>query len=190
VVTAATPLTNILNTTSVGPGALFWGLDPAPGTSSAVARLSADPSVTRLLNAAQTGGIVRHPVFFIGMGVNLSFFITGGVTIGFLIGTGPNPYTLLTLVASAGAITNVGLQAVIETGVLWEDPKTYLKFGCYMQVGGGEFIQGSLGAAGNFPLHLDTWDNCGPALNFGIGLSISPVDIGFGVSYTWQMARL
>lgn len=193
VVTAAKPITDLLKLSaqSLGPGSIFFGQDPDPTAAAAVQRLTEDPSLTRLMTAARTGALPVHPVIYVGIGVNFSFFATLGASIGFLIGTGPNRYTLFSLIVSGGGITNIGLQAVVEVGLfLHQEPSQLLKLGSYMQVGGGEFIQGSLGISGNSPPHLDTWDNCGPALSLGIGLSGASADIGAGMSYTWEMARL
>jgi hypothetical protein len=191
VVTAAKPVTDVLSGQSIGPSSMFFGKDPGPAAAAAVQRLTEDSRLTTLMTAARAGALPVHPVIYVGIGVNLSFFATLGASIGFLIGTGPNRYTLFSLVVSGGVITNVGAQAVVEVGLfLHQEPSQLLRLGSYMQVGGGEFIQGSLGISGNFPPHLDTWDNCGPALSLGIGLSVSSADIGAGMSYTWEMARL
>lgn len=189
--TAAKPVTDALSAIRVGPTALFWGLDIPDALQRSVRSLPQQAAVTRLVSAAGvTSSIDRPPTFYLGISLSASFILSGGYSLGFLMGTGSNAYTLAVLTLNGGGVTNAGIQATVEACVMWQEPEVFLGFGAYVQADGGEFFQGSLGVSGNIPLHLNAFDNCGPALNAGAGVSILPLDIAGGISYTWKMARL
>lgn len=62
----------------------------------------------------------------------------------------------------------------------------YTGFGSFLQIDGGEVLQGSIGASGGIPLHLRTWDNCRLTRTPAIGVSVSPIDLAGGFTYTFQ----
>lgn len=193
IMTAAKPVLDLLHATSVGPGDLFWGKDVSASQALMIRGLGQHPSVSRLTAAAKTGaGISTNtsPCFYVGINLSAAFIVSGAASCGFLIGTGPDPYTLWTFGVSGGGTTNIGIQATAEVGVGWQQPRDLLGWGASLQIDAGEFFQGSLGASGNIPLHLRDWDNCGPALTWGVGVSALPGDIAGAISYTWNMARL
>lgn len=192
VLTAAKPITDSLYSKPVGPGSLFWGLDFDSSIQQAARSLPNDQRVNRLVAAATRGANVTSassPTFYIGISLSASFLLSGGYSLGFLIGTGRTAYNLAVLTLNGGGVLNAGLQGTVEVAVFWQEPSFFLGLGAYEQIDGGEFFQGSVGASGNVPLDLSNWSNCGPAINFGVGLSVSPVDIAAGLSYAWRMLR-
>jgi hypothetical protein len=190
--TAAKPVLDILDATRIKPGDLFWGLSVSSALQSLVEGLGQHASVSRLTTAAKTNaGISTNnaPVLYVGINMSVSFVLSGTASCGFLIGSGPDAYKLWTFALSGGGVTNVGIQGTGEIGVLWLPPREVLGFGASVQVDAGEFFQGSLGITGNMPLHMRVFDNCGPAMTWGVGVSVLPGDIAGAVSYTWNLAQ-
>jgi hypothetical protein len=191
--TAAQPLLNILNDTHVRPGDLFWGIDVNPAAPALARALGQHASVSRLTSAAKTNGNIvtnRSPVLYIGINLSVSFVVSGTASCGFLIGSGPDGVTLWTFGVSAGGTTNAGIQGTGEIGVFWMPPRELLGFGASLQIDAGEVFQGSLGVTGNIPLHMRTFDNCGVAMTWGVGVSALPGDIQGTLNYTWNLAQI
>lgn len=180
-----------LRNTDVGPGVFFWGLNFSSEVWQAVEDLAQDARVARFRTAAVTGapqlGSSGATTFYVGVTLNVSFVISGGYSLGFLLCPGVRPMGVLSY--NVGATTNAGLQAVVDLAVLWALPEDALGWGSYVQGDGGEFFQGSLGAMGGIPLHLRTWDNCGPVFSAGVGVSVLPLDVAGGLSYMLKTAQ-
>lgn len=69
-------------------------------------------------------------------------------------------------------------------------PRELLGWGSSLQVDFGEIVQGSLGVSGNMPLHLIAFDNCGPSVTMGGGVSALPGDVAGAITYTWNVAQI
>lgn len=188
---AASAVTTQLQSTPVGPGALFWGLSFSSQMSQALQTLNQSPQVVAFRNAAVAGapGLTTNgtPTFYIGIALNASFIISGGYSLGFVIGP---TETLAVLSVNVGLVTNAGVAAVVDIGLSPNPPSTTLGWGSYVQADAGEFFQVSVGVSGGIPLHIVAKDNCGPMFSVGAGVSALPIDIAGGFSYTWKMASL
>jgi hypothetical protein len=189
---AAATVVQMMATIAVGPSALFWGLTIPRELTQSVRALHEDARVRRLLTAATTGAgsipAINGTTFYIGIGGSASYLISGGYSLGFLLGTSGNHLAVVSL--NVGLVTNAGIQGSIDLGVFPGPTSDYTGFGSFLQIDGGEVLQGSIGASGGIPLHLRTWDNCGLTITPAIGVSVLPVDLAGGFAYTFQMARL
>ena len=189
---AAEPVAEALRAISVGPGALFWGLSISPELKQAAQTMHQDPRITALVTQAkQLLPLKKEFSFYIGIGGSASWIISGGYSLGFLLNATPNPsepqFAVLTL--NAGAATNIGIQASVDIGfVNPQTPRESLGLGAYVQVDAGEAVQFSAGISGGIPLRAG--ENAGLIVIGGLGVSVLPVDVAAGLTYTFNMAQL
>jgi hypothetical protein len=188
---AAEPVVAALRAISVGPGALFWGLSISTQLSQAVQAMHQDSRITALVDKGkQTLPLQNDASFYVGIGMSASFVISGGYNLGFLLrtpGTSESQFAALTL--NAGGASNIGIQGSVDFGfVNPRTPSDSLGLGSYVQVDMGEVFQGSIGLSGGVPLIPGT--NAGFAVSGGVGISVLPIDVAGGLTYTFEMARL
>lgn len=189
---AVKPIAEALRAISVGPSSLFWGLSISSELNQAVQTMHQDPRITTLVSRAmQLAPLPRNFSFYIGIGGSLSWFISGGYSLGFLLNATPNPsepqFAVLTL--NAGGATNIGIQASVDIGfVNPQTPRNSLGIGAYAQVDMGEVLQLSMGVSGGVPLRVG--ENAGLMVAGSLGVSVLPADIAAGLTYTIKMAQL
>lgn len=158
--TAASAVTTQLRSIHVGPGALFWGLSFNSQMRQALQALNQALKVVAFRSAAVAGapalGAHGTPTFYIGIAASVSFIISGGCSLGFVIGP---TETLAVVSVNVGLVSNAGLQAVVDIGLSPNAPSTLLGWGSYVQGDVGEVVQVSVGISGGMPLHILTKDN-------------------------------
>jgi hypothetical protein len=82
----------------------------------------------------------------------------------------------------------VGLSDHLDVGWYPLSIDDILGWGASLFIDGGEILVMSFSVSGNMPLHLTTWDNCGPVITAGIGVGL-PFDVGGLINRTELMSR-
>jgi hypothetical protein len=115
--------------------------------------------------------------------------VAGGYSLGFLFDVSKSPVrTALVLNIGGGGGIALGVSGHVDVGWYPLSIDDILGWGATLFIDGGEVFVASFSVSGNIPLHLATWDNCGPVFTVGVGVGI-PVELGGLINRTMEMSR-
>jgi hypothetical protein len=200
ITTAATQLSATLrdlSETKIGPWQMFFGYEPDSLAKSAAAQIIHNVSVQNFITKASQAhaalatdnGVKTGSTFYLGIGMSAAYVVAGGYSLGFLFDVSKSPVrTALVLNIGGGGGIALGVSGHVDVGWYPLSIDDILGWGATLFIDGGEVFVASFSVSGNIPLHLATWDNCGPVFTVGVGVGI-PVELGGLINRTMEMSR-
>lgn len=200
ITTAATQLSATLrdlSETKIGPWQMFVGYEPDSLAKSVAAQIIHNVSVQNFITKASQAhaalatdnGVKTGSTFYLGIGMSAAYVVAGGYSLGFLFDVSKSPVrTALVLNIGGGGGIALGVSGHVDVGWYPLSIDDILGWGATLFIDGGEVFVASFSVSGNIPLHLATWDNCGPVFTVGVGVGI-PVELGGLINRTMEMSR-
>lgn len=194
----ASSIRDDLNKIPVGPSSLFWGIKPDKALTNKVENFKKSPAMAGFKNiiapSSNSSNGKVGPALFIGIEADASFFLSIGYSIGFLFSLDGTNRSMAVLITSAGFETNVSADIGVGLGIFPNSTPESLKgFGVYTRVSFDTPIAGAgvgVNISGNYPMDTTNWSNCGPGVSLTASVSILPISLGAGVSWTFEMINL
>lgn len=198
--TAATQLSQTLKSIGdnhIGPWAMAFGYEPDSHAKAIASQIIQNADVQRFISVAsqahatlaRDNGVKSGSTFFVGLGMSAGFIVGGGYNLGFLFDVSKSPVQIALVVSlGLGGGIVAGVSGHLDVGWYPLSIDDISGWGASIFIDGGEVIVVSFSVSGNIPLHLSSWDNCGPVIAAGVGVG-SPIEIGGLVSRTFLMSR-
>lgn len=197
---AAGPLSQALKSIGddhIGAWAMVFGYDPDSQAKNTAAQIVHNTAVQQFINTAsqahalvaRDNGVKSGSTFYLGLGMSAAFFVAGGYSLGFLFDVSKSPVQIALVVNfGLGGGIAAGISGHLDVGWYPLSIDDISGWGASLFIDGGELVVVSFSVSGNIPLHLTTWDNCGPVITAGVGVGI-PIEAGGLVSRTFVMSR-
>lgn len=198
--TAAAQLSQTLKSIGddhIGAWAMAFGYEPDSHAKAIASQIIQNADVQRFISVAsqahatlaRDNGVKSGSTFFLGLGMSAGFVVGGGYTLGFLFDVSKSPVQIALVVSlGLGGGIVAGISGHVDVGWYPLSIDDISGWGASLFIDGGEVLVVSFSLSGNIPLHVSTWDNCGPVIAAGVGIG-SPIEIGGLVSRTFLMSR-